>query len=254
MIRLEEVHKAFGANRVLRGLTLDVRDGETLTIIGGSGTGKSVSLKIMVGLLAPDRGRVWVDDDELTGADEETRARVQRKFGFLFQGAALFDSLTVSENVLFGVRNLRPDLMKNADALVERCLGLVGLRPEVARLKPAELSGGMKKRVGLARAIAHEPEYVMYDEPTTGLDPIMSDVINDLIVEVREKLKVTSIAVTHDMKSAYKISNRIAMIYEGRLVSVGTPAEVQATDNPLLKQFITGSSHGPIQMPVRAFT
>jgi phospholipid/cholesterol/gamma-HCH transport system ATP-binding protein len=254
MIRLEGVHKAFGANRVLRGLDLEVREGETLTIIGGSGTGKSVTLKIMVGLLKPDRGRVYVDNEEITGMDEDALARVQRKFGFLFQGAALFDSLTVAENVLFGVRNLKPEELNRGDEIVARCLGLVGLKPEVAALKPAELSGGMKKRVGLARAIAHEPEYILYDEPTTGLDPIMSDVINDLIVNIRKKLKITSIAVTHDMKSAYKISNRIAMIYEGRLAGVGTPSEIQSSADPVVHQFITGSSQGPIQMPVRSYT
>jgi len=252
MIRLEGVHKSFGTNRVLRGLDIEVKQGETLTIIGGSGTGKSVTLKIMVGLLKPDRGRVWVDNEEITDFDEDALALVQRKFGFLFQGAALFDSLTVAENILFGVRNLKPQEMSRGDKIVERCLGLVGLRSEVAYLKPAELSGGMKKRVGLARAIAHEPEYIMYDEPTTGLDPIMSDVINDLIVGIREKLNITSIVVTHDMKSAYKVSNRIAMVHEGRLVEVGTPLEIQSSGNPLVRQFITGSSQGPIQMPVRS--
>jgi phospholipid/cholesterol/gamma-HCH transport system ATP-binding protein len=161
--------------------------------------------------------------------------------------------LTVAENILFGVRNLRPDLLRRADELVEQKLALVGLKPQVAKLKPAELSGGMKKRVGLARAIAHEPAYVMFDEPTTGLDPIMSDVINDLILSVREKLKVTSIAVTHDMKSAYKISTRIAMTYEGKIVFIGSPAETEHTSDPLVHQFVTGSSQGPIQMPVRAF-
>jgi phospholipid/cholesterol/gamma-HCH transport system ATP-binding protein len=234
-------------------MDLEVRDGESLTIIGGSGTGKSVTLKIITGLLRPDEGRVWVDDAEISRWDEDALQSVQRKFGFLFQGAALFDSLTVAENILFGVRNLRPDLLSDASRLVERSLSLVGLRSEVAGLKPAELSGGMKKRVGLARAIAHEPKYVMYDEPTTGLDPIMSDVINDLIIEVREKLGVTSLIVTHDMKSAYKVSNRIAMTYEGRIVSVGTPAEIEHTTDPLVRQFVTGSSQGPIQMPVRAF-
>jgi phospholipid/cholesterol/gamma-HCH transport system ATP-binding protein len=254
MIRLEGVHKAFGTNRVLRGLDLEVREGETLTIIGGSGTGKSVTLKIMVGLLKPEEGRVFVDNEVITGMDEEALAVVQRKFGFLFQSAALFDSLTVAENVLFGVRNLKPEEMGRGDEIVTRCLGVVGLKPEVAVLKPAELSGGMKKRVGLARAIAHQPEYILYDEPTTGLDPIMSDVINDLIVDIREKLKITSIVVTHDMKSAYKISNRIAMVHEGRLVAVGTPEEIQSSGNPLVHQFITGSSQGPIQMPVRSYT
>lgn len=253
MIKLKGVHKSFGRNHVLRGLDLEVRAGETLTIIGGSGTGKSVALKIITGLLKPDAGEVWVDDQEISRLSEDELSKAQRKFGFLFQGAALFDSLTVAENILFGVRNLRTDLLKDADKLVERSLALVGLKPQVAALKPAELSGGMKKRVGLARAIAHEPEYVVYDEPTTGLDPIMSDVINDLIIEVREKLKVTSLVVTHDMKSAYKISNRIAMTYEGRMVAVGTPTEIEHSTDPLVHQFVTGSSKGPIQMPVRAF-
>jgi phospholipid/cholesterol/gamma-HCH transport system ATP-binding protein len=254
VIRLEGVHRSFGPNRVLRGLDVEVREGETLTIIGGSGTGKSVTLKIMVGLLKPDQGRVFVDNEEITVMDEEALAQVQRKFGFLFQGAALFDSLTVAENVLFGIRHLKPEALVHGDEIVARCLGLVGLKPEVAALKPAELSGGMKKRVGLARAIAHEPDYILYDEPTTGLDPIMSDVINDLIVGIREKLKITSIAVTHDMKSAYKISNRIAMVHEGRLAAVGTPSEIQRSEDPVVQQFITGSSQGPIQMPVRFYT
>jgi phospholipid/cholesterol/gamma-HCH transport system ATP-binding protein len=254
VIRLEGVHLSFGPNRVLRGLDVEVREGETLTIIGGSGTGKSVTLKIMVGLLKPDQGRVFVDNEEITVMDEDALAQVQRKFGFLFQGAALFDSLTVAENVLFGIRHLKPEALVHGDEIVARCLGLVGLKPEVAALKPAELSGGMKKRVGLARAIAHEPDYILYDEPTTGLDPIMSDVINDLIVGIREKLKITSIAVTHDMKSAYKISNRIAMVHEGRLAAVGTPSEIQRSEDPVVQQFITGSSQGPIQMPVRFYT
>jgi phospholipid/cholesterol/gamma-HCH transport system ATP-binding protein len=253
MIRLEGVQKAFGANRVLRDLSLEIRDGETLTIIGGSGTGKSVSLKLMVGLLRPDAGQVWVDNDEISSLNEEELSRVQKKFGFLFQGAALFDSLTVAENILFGVRHLRPDLLARAERVVEKNLALVGLSLAVSSLKPAELSGGMRKRVGLARAIAHEPDYIFYDEPTTGLDPIMSDVINDLIVGLQKVLRVTSVIVTHDMISAYKISDRMAMLYEGRIVATGTPAEIQATTNPLVKQFVTGSSQGPIQMPVRTY-
>lgn len=250
---MEGVFKSFGANRVLRGVDLEVKEGETLTIIGGSGTGKSVILKHIVGLMKPDKGRLWVDNEEITPMKERELQKVQQKFGFLFQGAALFDSLTVAENVLFGVKNLWPERLKEADALVEKTLALVGLKPEVAQLKPAELSGGMKKRVGLARAIAYEPEYILYDEPTTGLDPIMSDVINDLIVDLKEKLKVTSVVVTHDMKSAYKISDRIAMLYEGRIIMAGTPEEIQSTDNAFVKQFISGSSQGPIHMTVRAF-
>lgn len=253
MIRLEDVHKAFGRNRVLQGATLEIRDGETLTIIGGSGTGKSVSLKMMVGLLKPDQGKVYVDDAEISRLGENALSETQRKFGFLFQGAALFDSLTVAENILFGIRNLRKDLLAKADALVEEKLALVGLKPEVAGLKPAELSGGMKKRVGLARAIAHEPKYMLYDEPTTGLDPIMSDVINELIVDLQKKLKMTSIVVTHDMKSAYKISDRMAMLYLGKIVAVGTAEEFEHSTDPLVKQFVTGSAQGPIEMPVKAF-
>lgn len=253
MIKLEGVFKSFGANRVLRGVDLEVKEGETLTIIGGSGTGKSVILKHIVGLMKPDKGRVWVDNEEITPMKERDLQKVQQKFGFLFQGAALFDSLTVAENVLFGVRNLWPERLKEKDELVEKTLALVGLKPEVAQLKPAELSGGMKKRVGLARSIAYEPQYILYDEPTTGLDPIMSDVINDLIVDLKEKLKVTSVVVTHDMKSAYKISDRIAMLYEGKIIMSGTPEEIQSTDNAFVKQFISGSSQGPIKMTVRAF-
>ncbi|HOW28462.1 MAG TPA: ABC transporter ATP-binding protein [Elusimicrobiota bacterium] len=253
MIRLQNVHKAFGKNRVLRGVDLEIRDGETLTIMGGSGTGKSVTIKHMVGLLKPDAGQIWVDGLEISNANEARLHQVQMKFGYLFQGAALFDSLTVAENVLFGVRNLRPELMDRAEELVVQKLALVGLKPEVADMKPAELSGGMKKRVGLARAIAYEPSYILYDEPTTGLDPIMSDVINELILGLQKKLGVTGIVVTHDMKSAYKVSNRIAMLYEGRIVADGTPQEIQNSTNPLVKQFITGSAEGPIQMAVRAY-
>jgi phospholipid/cholesterol/gamma-HCH transport system ATP-binding protein len=253
VIRLDSIHKSFGRNHVLRGVNLEVKDGETLTIIGGSGTGKSVILKHIVGLLRPDQGRIYVDGQETSRLGEDQLSDVQKKFGFLFQGAALFDSLTVAENILFGVRNLRPERLAQARDLAEEKLALVGLKPEVAALKPAELSGGMKKRVGLARAIAHEPEYILYDEPTTGLDPIMSDVINDLIVDLQKKLQVTSVVVTHDMKSAYKISSRIAMLYEGKIVASGTSQEIQTSTNPLVKQFITGSSQGPIQMAVRAY-
>ena len=252
MIKVAGVEKSFGRNHVLRGVDLEIKEGETLTIMGGSGTGKSVLIKHMVGLLKPDKGRIFIDNDDITVMNEEQLFQVQRRFGYLFQGAALFDSLTVGENIAFGINNLRPDVKKNMKDLVAEKLALVGLQPEVAQLKPAELSGGMKKRVGLARAIAYEPDYILYDEPTTGLDPIMSDVINDLILGLQKKLGVTSVVVTHDMTSAYKISNRMAMLYEGRIVSIGTPAEIRGTTNPLVKQFVTGSSQGPIQMKVRA--
>jgi len=206
-----------------------------------------------VGLLKPDKGRIFVDDAEVTKLKEENLFQVQKRFGYLFQGAALFDSLTVGENVAFGLHNLRPDLAKHWKDVVAEKLSLVGLGPDVSNLKPAELSGGMKKRVALARAIAYEPDYVLYDEPTTGLDPIMSDVINELILALQKKLKVTSVVVTHDMKSAYKVSNRIAMLYQGKIVAVGTPEQIQKTTDPLVKQFTTGSSEGPIKMQVKAF-
>jgi len=253
MIKIEGVKKSFGRNNVLRGVDLEIADGETMTIMGGSGTGKSVLLKHIVGLMKPDEGRIFVDGEEITNKRDEELFAIQRRFGYLFQGAALFDSMTVGENIAFGLHNLRPDLAsKWKDVVVEK-LALVGLKAEVADLKPAELSGGMKKRVGLARAIAYEPDYILYDEPTTGLDPIMSDVINDLILGLQKTLKVTSVVVTHDMNSAYKISSRMAMLYQGKVVAVGTPEETRNTTNPLVKQFVTGSSVGPIQMQVRAF-
>lgn len=252
MIRVEGLEKSFGRNHVLRGVDLEIREGETITVMGGSGTGKSVLIKHMVGLLKPDRGRLYVDNREITRMQEEDLFHIQKRFGYLFQGAALFDSLTVGENIAFGIKNLRPDLARRWKEVVVEKLALVGLTPEIADMKPAELSGGMKKRVGLARAIAYEPDYILYDEPTTGLDPIMSDVINDLILGLQKSLKVTSVVVTHDMKSAYKISNRIAMLYQGKIVAVGTPDQIRGTTDPLVKQFITGSSEGPIKMQVRA--
>jgi phospholipid/cholesterol/gamma-HCH transport system ATP-binding protein len=252
MIKVIGVEKAFAANHVLRGVDLEIADGETLTIIGGSGTGKSVLLKNIVGLMKPDKGRIFVDGAEISSLQGPALFDVQKRFGYLFQGGALFDSLTVGENIAFGLNNLRPDLAKKWRDVVSEKLQLVGLKPEISELKPAELSGGMKKRVALARAIAYEPNYILYDEPTTGLDPIMSDVINELILGLQKKLKVTSIVVTHDMNSAYKISNRIAMLYLGKIVAIENPAEIRNTKDPLVKQFITGSAQGPIQMRVKA--
>lgn len=250
MIKIVNLHKSFGTNKVLRGVDLEIQDGETLTIIGGSGSGKSVLIKHMIGLMQPNYGKVCVDGQDLTRLSEDELFEVQKKFGYLFQSAALFDSLTVEENVNFGLCHLSPMTLLKHPHMAEDKLALVGLQPRVKHLKPSELSGGMKKRVGLARAIAHEPKYILYDEPTTGLDPIMSDVINDLILELQKKLGVTSIIVTHDMKAAYKVSNRIAMLYEGHIVMVGTPQEIQRSQDPLVHQFITGSAQGPIQMKV----
>jgi len=250
MIRIRNLHKSFGENRVLRGINLEVEDGETVTIIGGSGCGKSVLLKHIVGLLKPDAGEIEVDGQEITRLGMEKLAEVQKRFGMLFQGAALFDSLTVGENIAFGLRMLTDLGEKEIKERVTEKLSLVGLEG-IEDLLPAELSGGMKKRVALARAIAMNPEYILYDEPSTGLDPIMADVINSLILDLKRKLKITSVAVTHDMVTAYKISDKIAMLYEGRIEETGRPEEIRETKNPVVRQFITGSGEGPIKMKLR---
>jgi phospholipid/cholesterol/gamma-HCH transport system ATP-binding protein len=248
MIKLVGVYKSFRNNKVLQGTNLDILDGETITIIGGSGTGKSVLLKNILGLLKPDKGEIFIDSVEITKLGESELLDVQKKFGYLFQGAALFDSLTISENVGFGLRNLKPLMPQmEVEQRVRECLAMVRLKG-VENLKPSELSGGMKKRAGLARAIAHKPKYILYDEPTTGLDPIMADVINDLILHLQKQMGVTSIVVTHDMKSAYKVSNRIAMLYQGKIVSIGTPDEIKNSKNEIVHQFVEGLSHGPITL------
>jgi len=247
MIKIVDVYKKFRTNEVLRGANLEIMDSETITIIGGSGTGKSVLLKNIMGLLKPDCGEIFIDDIEITRLKEAELLEVQKKFGYLFQGAALFDSLTVSENVAFGLRNIGKLPESAIIDRVRECLSMVGLKG-IENLKPAELSGGMRKRVGLARAIAHKPKYILYDEPTTGLDPIMADVINDLILHLQKQLGVTSIVVTHDMKSAYKVSNRIAMLYLGKIVSVGTPDDIKNSKDEIVHQFVEGLSHGPITL------
>ncbi|NIM03876.1 ATP-binding cassette domain-containing protein [bacterium] len=250
MIKINDVHKNFAGNRVLRGVNLEIKEGETITIIGGSGCGKSVLLKHIVGLLKPEVGEIEIDGQEITRLGMEELAEVQKKFGMLFQGAALFDSLTVGGNISFGLRMLTDFDEREVKRRVSEKLLLVGLQG-IEQLMPAELSGGMKKRVALARAIAMNPKYILYDEPSTGLDPIMADVINDLILDLQEKLKITSIIVTHDMVTAYKVSDRIAMLYEGRIEEIGTPQEIRETKNPVVRQFITGSSEGPIKMKLK---
>jgi len=250
MIRIKNLYKSFGDNRVLQGVNLEIEEGKTITIIGGSGCGKSVLLKHMVGLLKPEAGEIEVDGQEITRLGMEELAEVQKKFGMLFQGAALFDSLTVGENIAFGLRMLTDLEEREIKKRISEKLSLVGLEG-IEELMPAELSGGMKKRVALARAIAMNPKYILYDEPSTGLDPIMADVINNLILDLQEKLKITSIAVTHDMVTAYKISDRIAMLYEGRIEEIGMPEEIRETKNSVVRQFITGSSQGPIKMKIR---
>jgi phospholipid/cholesterol/gamma-HCH transport system ATP-binding protein len=245
MILVKDLYKSFGQNHVLRGLSLEVKCGESMVVIGGSGTGKSVLIKCVIGLLHHDRGEIYVDGQEISSLSEEGWNQLRKKFGMLFQRDALFDSLSVWENVGFALRrHTKLSDAKIKDMAVEK-LKLVGMQ-NVENLMPAELSGGMRKRVSLARAIAMEPAILLYDEPTTGLDPIMANVINDLIVTMREKLEVTSIAITHDMNSAYRIGDRIAMLYKGQIIEVGTPDEFKASRNPIVQQFIRGDVEGPI--------
>jgi phospholipid/cholesterol/gamma-HCH transport system ATP-binding protein len=247
MIEVHDLYKSFGQKAVLKGVDLAIERGETMVIIGGSGSGKSVLIKHMIGLLAPDRGSVTIGGEDLTGAKDEDLNRIRRRFGMLFQSAALFDSMPVWQNVGFGlIEHLHLPRPKVRDAAQEK-LEMVGL-PDVLDLMPAELSGGMRKRVGLARAIAMDPEILLYDEPTTGLDPIMADVINRLIRALQERLKVTSVVITHDMVSAYHVGDRLAMLYQGRIIEIGTPDEIRGSENAIVHQFVTGSSEGPVEV------
>ncbi|MDD5644777.1 MAG: ABC transporter ATP-binding protein [bacterium] len=245
MIKIAGIHKNFAGQEVLKGINLDVKKGETIVIIGRSGCGKSVLLKHLIGILKPDKGDVLFNGVNISQLGETELIEHRKRFGMLFQAAALFDSMTVKENVAFGLREHMELSENEISEIVKKKLSLVGLYG-VEDKKPAELSGGMRKRVGLARAFAMDPEIILYDEPTTGLDPITSDVINDLIVKLKHEFRVTSFAVTHDMKSAYKIADRIAMLYEGHIIESGTPQEIQNTANTVVRQFISGSSHGPI--------
>lgn len=238
MIRFDDLYKSFDATPVLAGLSLTVQDRETVVIIGSSGTGKSVALKHVVGLLQPDAGDVIVDGRAVSALDRDGLTALRREIGFVFQFAALFDSMTVSDNVALGLRR-RGLTHDELAARVREALALVDLTGADERY-PAELSGGMRKRVGIARAIALRPRYILYDEPTTGLDPITSAVIDQLMVRTREHLGVTGIVVTHDMRSAYTVGDRIAMLYEGKIRQVGTVAQIQETDDPVVRQFIEG--------------
>jgi phospholipid/cholesterol/gamma-HCH transport system ATP-binding protein len=250
MIRIESLWKSFNSAEVLRGIDFEIHEGETVVVIGRSGGGKSVLLKHLCGLLKPDRGRVMVDGVDIVPLSERQLTPIRKKFGVLFQGAALFDSMTVFENVAFPLREERKLTEAEITRRVEEALEVVELLPARDK-KPAELSGGMKKRVGLARACVTYPKYVLYDEPTTGLDPILADNINDLILRMRDHFHVTGVAVTHDMVSAYKIADRIAMLHEGRIHAVGTPAEIQRTTDPVVRQFISGAAE-PLQEVHRA--
>jgi phospholipid/cholesterol/gamma-HCH transport system ATP-binding protein len=239
MIRLIDIHKAFGEKQVLNGFSLDVREGETVAIIGYSGAGKSVAIKHIVGLLEPDTGEVWVDDLQVPLLSRRELYKLRARIGYVFQFAALFDSLSIGENVAMGLRKQSELSDREIDQRVDEALDLVDL-PDVGPRFPAELSGGMRKRVGLARAIATRPKYILYDEPTTGLDPVTSAVIDQLMVRMREKLGVTGVMITHDMRSAYTVATRIAMLYEGRVRAFGTVDEIRHTTDPIVRQFIEG--------------
>ena len=245
MIEIKGIHKWFGSQHVLRGVDLTIRDGETLVIIGRSGCGKSVLLKQIIAILEPDEGDVLIDGKSIYAMKAEDQDLCRLELGMLFQGAALFDSLTVRDNVGFSLLEHTKLSVEEVNQKVREKLSMVGLSG-IEELMPASLSGGMKKRVGLARAICNEPKSILYDEPTTGLDPINADVINDLILGMQKQLKVLSVVVTHDMTSAYKVADRIAMLYEGKIIATGTPDEIKHSKDPVVQQFITGSAHGPI--------
>jgi len=250
-IELRGVKKRFGPKIVLDGVDLTINSGESLVVIGGSGSGKSVTIKCVLGILRPDEGKIFVDGQEVTRLTGRPREAMLKKFGMLFQGAALFDSLPVWENVAFGLIQGRGMARRKAREVAIQKLAKVGLGPEVATLWPSELSGGMQKRVGLARAIAADPQIIFFDEPTTGLDPIMADVINDLIVSTVKDLGVTTLSITHDMASARKIANRIAMLYRGKIIWEGPTSEIDNSGDPFVDQFIHGRAEGPIKMEVR---
>lgn len=238
-IELVDIHKAFGSKQILRGFTLNVEDGETLSLVGFSGAGKSVMLKHIVGLIQPDSGRVCVDDQEVPKLSRADLYALRLQVGYVFQFAALFDSMTIAENLAMGLQKQEGMTEAKIRERIAESLSLVELEGFEERF-PAELSGGQKKRAGLARAIAFRPKYLLYDEPTSGLDPVTTTVIDDLILKMKQELGVTSLVITHDMGSAYRISDRVAMLYEGRVLEVGTPDEIRATENPIVRGFVEG--------------
>jgi phospholipid/cholesterol/gamma-HCH transport system ATP-binding protein len=252
-IEIQGLKKSFGDNHVLRGVDIDVAEGKSLVVIGGSGSGKSVLLKCILGLIRPDRGTIRVDGRNVAKQSESDKKYVARQTGMLFQSAALFDSMSVWENVAFRLLNAERRKRAYAKDKALDCLAQVGLAPEVGDLKPSELSGGMQKRVGLARAIASDPQILFFDEPTTGLDPIMSDVINNLIVERVKALGATAVSITHDMASARKIADEVAMLYQGQIIWRGSPDELDRSGNPMVEQFVHGRAEGPIEMQIKRY-
>jgi phospholipid/cholesterol/gamma-HCH transport system ATP-binding protein len=247
MIKLIDVHKSFGKQHVLRGVHLDIEDGKTTVIIGKSGGGKSVLLKHIIGLLQPDSGQVLIDGVDITKLNDKLLNETRKKFGMLFQEAALFDSMTVGENVAFPLREhtkFKEEEIREIVADRLRDVGLTGIEQKL----PSELSGGMRKRVGLARAIALHPQIVLFDEPTTGLDPVMTEAINQLIMETQNKLHLTCVVISHDLGSIFKISDKIAMLYEGEIIAYGGPDEIKSSPNPVIVQFLSGSTVGPIKI------
>ncbi len=250
-IRLINVHKRFGEKRILQGFSLDVMPQESVVIIGGSGTGKSVMLKCILGLMTPEEGEIEIDGQPITHLTAREREKVNARIGMLFQNAALFDSLPVWENVAFGLMQGKGMRRSPAKEIAIEKLAQVGLTPDVGELSPAELSGGMRKRVGLARAIAGDPDIIFFDEPTTGLDPIMGHVIDELIVKCVKQVGATAITITHDMASARRIADRMAMLYQGKVIWHGPVSEIDRSGNDYVNQFITGSAEGPIKMELR---
>jgi len=247
MIELIDVHKSFGTQKVLDGLNLEIVDGQTTVIIGKSGGGKSVLLKHIIGLLKPDSGRVMVDGTDITGLNDKDLNEIRKKFGMLFQEAALFDSMNVAENVAFPLREHTKMKEREIRDIVKERLAAVGL-PGVEQKMPSELSGGMRKRVGLARALAMHPQIILFDEPTTGLDPVMTEAINELIITTQKNFDLTCVVISHDIQSIFEVGHRIAMLYEGKIIEYGEPDDIKKSDNPVLTQFLSGSLDGPMHV------